>query len=101
MSICMSSRQTQSFLIERMKEAGIRPLGQHGQNFLIDLNLLDLIVRTADPGAQRSLEAGTFRLAHNARLMFESFQPLCPAAPSRHRSTIGRRASQKIGNDMR
>ena len=44
------SRQTQSFLIARMKEAGIRPQGQHGQNFLIDLNLLDLLVRTADLG---------------------------------------------------
>ena len=56
----MSSRQTQSFLIERMKEAGIRPLGQHGQNFLIDLNLLDLLVRTADIGPQDVvLEIGT------------------------------------------
>src|SRR3954471_21415504 len=54
------SRQTQSFLIERMKEAGIRPLGQHGQNFLIDLNLLDLLVRTADPGPKDVvLEIGT------------------------------------------
>jgi 16S rRNA (adenine1518-N6/adenine1519-N6)-dimethyltransferase len=56
----MSSRQTQSFLIERMKEAGIRPQGQHGQNFLIDLNLLDLLVRTADPGPKDVvLEIGT------------------------------------------
>src|SRR4029079_9326301 len=56
----MSSRQTQSFLMERMKEAGIRPQGQHGQNFLIDLNLLDLLVRTADPGPKDVvLEVGT------------------------------------------
>src|SRR5262245_58468074 len=56
----MSSRQTQSFLIERMKEAGIRPQGQHGQNFLIDLNLLDLLVRTANPGPKDVvLEIGT------------------------------------------
>src|SRR5205085_6382680 len=54
------SRQTQSFLIERMKEAGVRPQGQHGQNFLIDLNLLDLLVRTADLGPKDVvLEVGT------------------------------------------
>jgi len=56
----MSSRQTQSFLIERMKEAGVRPQGQHGQNFLIDLNLLDLLVRTANLGPNDVvLEIGT------------------------------------------
>src|SRR5436190_9081844 len=65
----MSSRQTQSFLIERMKEAGIRPLGQHGQNFLIDLNLLDLLVRTADPGPKDVvLEIGTGLGSLTARL---------------------------------
>jgi|tagenome__1003787_1003787.scaffolds.fasta_scaffold20647373_1 16S rRNA (adenine1518-N6/adenine1519-N6)-dimethyltransferase len=58
--LMMQPRQTQSFLIERMKEAGIRPHGQHGQNFLIDLNLLDLLVRTADPGPKDVvLEIGT------------------------------------------
>lgn len=56
----MSARQTQSFLIQRMEEAGIRPQGQHGQNFLIDLNLLDLLVRTADLGPNDVvLEVGT------------------------------------------
>jgi 16S rRNA (adenine1518-N6/adenine1519-N6)-dimethyltransferase len=56
----MSSRQTLSYLMERMKEAGIRPQGQHGQNFLIDLNLLDLLVRTADLGPKDVvLEIGT------------------------------------------
>jgi len=43
-----------------MQEAGIRPQGQHGQNFLIDLNLLDLLVRQADLGPQDVvLEVGT------------------------------------------
>jgi 16S rRNA (adenine1518-N6/adenine1519-N6)-dimethyltransferase len=56
----MSERQTQSFLIQRMKEAGVRPQLQHGQNFLIDLNLLDLLVRTADLGPKDVvLEVGT------------------------------------------
>src|SRR6478672_9499179 len=65
----MQPRQTQSFLIERMKEAGIRPQGQHGQNFLIDLNLLDLLVRTADPGPQDVvLEVGTGMGSLTARM---------------------------------
>src|SRR4051812_45307622 len=56
----MQSRQTQSFLIDRMKEAGIRPQLQHGQNFLIDLNLLELLLRTADIGPKDVvLEIGT------------------------------------------
>jgi 16S rRNA (adenine1518-N6/adenine1519-N6)-dimethyltransferase len=56
----MSSRQTQSFISQRLLEAGIRPQLQHGQNFLIDLNLVDLIVRTANLGpADVVLEVGT------------------------------------------
>jgi 16S rRNA (adenine1518-N6/adenine1519-N6)-dimethyltransferase len=55
-----SSRQTQSFISQRLDEAGVRPAGRHGQNFLIDLNLLDLLVRTADLGPQDVvLEVGT------------------------------------------
>src|SRR5262245_7213389 len=56
----MSSRQTQSFISQRLQEAGVRPQLQHGQNFLIDLNLLDLIVRTANIGpSDVVLEVGT------------------------------------------
>src|SRR6187551_317268 len=63
------SRQTQSFLIERMKEAGVRPQGQHGQNFLIDLNLLDLLVRAADVTRRDVvLEVGTGMGSLTARL---------------------------------
>jgi 16S rRNA (adenine1518-N6/adenine1519-N6)-dimethyltransferase len=63
------SRQTQSFLIQRMKEAGIRPQGRHGQNFLIDLNLLDLIERTANLGPRDViLEVGTGMGSLTARM---------------------------------
>lgn len=44
----MSHRQTASYLTERLAAAGLRPLTRFGQNFLIDLNLIDLIVRTAE-----------------------------------------------------
>lgn len=55
-----ATRQTQSFLIQRFEEAGIRPETRHGQNFLIDLNLLDVIVETAQLGPNDVvLEVGT------------------------------------------
>ena len=41
------SRQTKTFLMERFREMGIRPATRHGQNFLIDLNLHQLIVDSA------------------------------------------------------
>jgi 16S rRNA (adenine1518-N6/adenine1519-N6)-dimethyltransferase len=54
------SRQTKSFLIQRFREMGIEPATRHGQNFLIDLNLVDLLVNSADLGPQDVvLEVGT------------------------------------------
>ena len=41
------ARQTLSFLMQRFAEVGIRPKSQHGQNFLIDLNLLDVLANAA------------------------------------------------------
>lgn len=41
-------RQTLSYLRGLFDERGIRPKSKLGQNFLIDLNLVDLIVRTAE-----------------------------------------------------
>jgi 16S rRNA (adenine1518-N6/adenine1519-N6)-dimethyltransferase len=41
-------RQTKSFLLERFREMGIRPATRHGQNFLIDLNLVQVIVDAAE-----------------------------------------------------
>lgn len=43
-----SPRQTQSYLRRLFSERGIQPKNKLGQNFLIDLNLLDLIIRTAE-----------------------------------------------------
>ena len=40
-------RQTLSYLRTLLDERGIVPQGRLGQNFLIDLNLLDLVVRSA------------------------------------------------------
>jgi 16S rRNA (adenine1518-N6/adenine1519-N6)-dimethyltransferase len=43
-----SSRQTLSYLRNLFDERGIQPKNKLGQNFLIDLNLIDLLVRTAE-----------------------------------------------------
>src|SRR6516162_2975356 len=44
----METRQTLSYLRNLFEDRGIRPKNKLGQNFLIDLNLLDLIVRTGE-----------------------------------------------------
>ncbi|MCC6124141.1 MAG: ribosomal RNA small subunit methyltransferase A [Pirellulales bacterium] len=55
-----STRQTLSFLMRRFREAGIRPHSKFGQNFLIDLNLLDVLVEAAELTADDVvLEIGT------------------------------------------
>ena len=43
----MPANQTVSFLMKRFKEAGVHIKGKHGQNFLVDLNLLRLLVDAA------------------------------------------------------
>lgn len=56
----MAQRQTVSFLMQRFREAGIRPDTRHGQNFLIDLNLVQLLVAEAQIGPRDVvLEVGT------------------------------------------
>lgn len=47
MSKAKVNRQTVSYLSRRFEEVGLNPNKRHGQNFLIDLNLLSLIVRSA------------------------------------------------------
>jgi len=52
--------QTISYLTSKFREIGIRPVSKHGQNFLIDMNLLDLLVRSAKLGKEDIvLEVGT------------------------------------------
>ena len=42
------ARQTATYLSKRLTAAGLRPVSRFGQNFLIDLNLVDLIARSAE-----------------------------------------------------
>jgi 16S rRNA (adenine1518-N6/adenine1519-N6)-dimethyltransferase len=53
-------RQTLSYVKSLLGARGLRPKNKLGQNFLIDLNLLDLIVRTAElERRDLALEIGT------------------------------------------
>lgn len=56
----MAERQTNRFLANRLAAAGLKPQSHFGQNFLIDLNLVDLIARSAGLTKQDVvLEVGT------------------------------------------
>src|SRR4051812_5297429 len=55
-----SDRQTLSYLRNLLQERGIRPKNKLGQNFLIDLNLLDVLLRAAELSrADLALEVGS------------------------------------------
>jgi 16S rRNA (adenine1518-N6/adenine1519-N6)-dimethyltransferase len=63
-------RQTVSFLQQLFRERGIRPKNKLGQSFLIDLNLVDLIVRSAELTADDlALEIGSGTGSLTARLV--------------------------------
>lgn len=44
----MTERQTLSFISKSLERAGLHPKTKYGQNFLIDLNLLDILVSGSD-----------------------------------------------------
>jgi 16S rRNA (adenine1518-N6/adenine1519-N6)-dimethyltransferase len=53
-------RQTATYLMKRFREAGFEPHARHGQNFLIDLNLLGILLDSAELGPNDVvLEVGT------------------------------------------
>ena len=54
------NRQTISYLTKRFSEVGLEPNRRHGQNFLIDLNLIELLADSASLAADDVvLEVGT------------------------------------------
>lgn len=53
-------RQTRSFLMSLFTQHGINPRGDLGQNFLIDVNLIEFVVRAAELGPRDvALEVGS------------------------------------------
>jgi 16S rRNA (adenine1518-N6/adenine1519-N6)-dimethyltransferase len=68
-----SPRQTLSYLRNLLEQHGLEPRNKLGQNFLIDLNLLDLILRTAElTPADLALEVGSGTGSLTARLAREA-----------------------------
>ncbi|MBV9126162.1 MAG: methyltransferase domain-containing protein, partial [Planctomycetes bacterium] len=66
-------RQTLSYLRNLFAERNIRPKNKLGQNFLIDLNLLDLLLRTAELTREDlALEVGSGTGSLTARLAEEA-----------------------------
>jgi 16S rRNA (adenine1518-N6/adenine1519-N6)-dimethyltransferase len=64
-----SERQTLSYLRTLFEERGIGPKSKLGQNFLIDLNLLDVLLRAAELGPEDlALEIGSGTGSLTARL---------------------------------
>src|SRR5436305_13694368 len=69
MSAPSSPRQTLSYLRNLFEGRGIRPKSKLGQNFLIDLNLVDLLLRTAElTRDDLAVEIGTGTGSLTARL---------------------------------
>jgi 16S rRNA (adenine1518-N6/adenine1519-N6)-dimethyltransferase len=65
----MTTRQTLSHLRNLFDERGIKPKNKLGQNFLIDLNLLDLLANAAELGSDDLVvEVGTGTGSLTARL---------------------------------
>ncbi len=65
----MHPRQTLSYLRELLHQHGILPKNKLGQNFLIDLNVLDLLIRSAEIDANDFvLEVGSGTGSLTARL---------------------------------
>jgi 16S rRNA (adenine1518-N6/adenine1519-N6)-dimethyltransferase len=94
-------RQTLSYVKSLLDARGLRPKNKLGQNFLIDLNLLDLVVRTAElDHHDLALEIGTgtgsltTRLAEHAGAVL-SFE-LDPAIHELARELVGPRPNVRL-----
>lgn len=91
-------RQTLSYLQKLLRERGIRPKNKLGQSFLIDLNLLDLLVRTAElTKDDLALEIGSGTGSLTTRLVEQAGAVLSVEIDSRYyqlaRETVGERAN--------
>jgi 16S rRNA (adenine1518-N6/adenine1519-N6)-dimethyltransferase len=91
-------RQTVSFLRQRFQEIGIRPNTKHGQNFLIDLNLVDFLSRAADLQPHDVvLEVGTGTGSLTARLV-ERAAAVVTVELDQHLSQMAQRELRDVTN---
>ena len=75
-STSSDKRQTQSYLRGLFDQHGLQPKNKLGQNFLIDLNMIDFVMRGAELGRQDLvLEVGTGTGSLTAKLALRRQRP--------------------------
>ncbi len=94
-------RQTLSYLRQVLQQQGIRPKNKLGQNFLIDLNVLDLLVRSAELSpADIAVEIGSGTGSLTTRLADEAGAVLSveidPAFHSLTAELVGNRPNVRL-----
>src|SRR5260370_18801364 len=101
MAFNSSPRQTPSYLRNLFETHGIEPKSKLGQNFLIDLNLLDVLVQAAElTPRDLVVEIGsgtgslTARLADQAKVVLAV--ELAPAFIELLREAVGQRKNLRI-----
>ncbi len=94
----MSERQTLSYLQKRFELARIEPQTRFGQNFLIDLNLVQLIAKTAELGPRDVvLEVGT-GLGSLTTLLAQQAGHVVTVEIDRHLAAMARQEFEKFPN---
>lgn len=94
----MSERQTLSYLQKRFELARIEPQTRFGQNFLIDLNLVNLIAKTAELGPRDVvLEVGT-GLGSLTTIMARQAGHVVTVEIDRHLAPMARQEFEKFDN---
>ncbi len=94
----MSERQTLSYLQKRFELARIEPQTRFGQNFLIDLNLVQLIAKTAELGPRDVvLEVGT-GMGSLTTIMARQAGHVVTIEIDRHLATMARQEFEKFSN---
>src|SRR6516225_10215093 len=94
-------RQTLSYLRNLFEAHGIHPKSKLGQNFLIDLNLLDILVQTAElTRRDLAMEIGSGTGSLTARLADQAGQVLAveidPSFIELLREAVGHRDNVRI-----
>lgn len=94
----MTQRQTLSYLAHRLESVGITPKTRFGQNFLIDLNLVELIARTAQLTKRDVvLEVGT-GLGSLTKLLAASAAHVVTVEIDKHIAPLARQEFEELDN---
>lgn len=94
----MSQRHTLSYLAHRLESVGIKPKTRFGQNFLIDINLVELIAKSAQLTKRDVvLEVGT-GLGSLTKFLAESAAHVVTVEIDRHVAPLAREEFEHLDN---